>query len=77
MELVRGAVKGRSGALLIEGQLDAGTSLLLSYAGDVAKSEGVSVGRGEPDGRPGHLREAARSACAGGCPRETTRLGEV
>src|ERR1700683_4005602 len=49
VELVRGAVKGRSGALLIEGELGAGKSLLLSYAGDVAKSEGVSVAAAATD----------------------------
>jgi DNA-binding CsgD family transcriptional regulator len=49
VELVRGAVKGRSGALLIEGELGAGKSLLLSYGGDVAKSEGVSVAAAAAD----------------------------
>jgi len=37
--LVRGAVTGRGGAMLIEGELGAGKSLLLSYADAVARTE--------------------------------------
>jgi DNA-binding CsgD family transcriptional regulator len=48
-ELVRGAVKGRGGALLIEGELGAGKSLLLSYADAVARTEGVSVAAATAD----------------------------
>src|SRR5258708_26965579 len=42
-ELVRGAAKGRGGTLLIEGELGAGKSLLLSRAADAARAAGVSV----------------------------------
>src|SRR5260370_20967488 len=42
-ELVRGAAKGRGGTLLIEGELGAGKSLLLSRAADAARAAGVAV----------------------------------
>src|SRR5258708_33088692 len=47
-ELVRGAAKGRGGTLLIEGELGAGKSLLLSRAADAARAAGVSVAGGAP-----------------------------
>src|SRR5260221_10040832 len=47
-ELVRGAAKGRGGTLLIEGELGAGKSLLLSRAADAARAAGVSVAVGAP-----------------------------
>jgi ATP/maltotriose-dependent transcriptional regulator MalT len=49
LELVRGAAKGRSGALLIEGELGAGKSLLLSYAASAAHEAGVSVASAAAD----------------------------
>ncbi len=48
-ELVRGAAKGRGGTLLIEGELGAGKSLLLSRAADAARAAGVSVAVGAAD----------------------------
>jgi len=49
LDLVRGAAKGRSGALLIEGELGAGKSLLLSYAASAAQEAGVSVASAAAD----------------------------
>jgi DNA-binding CsgD family transcriptional regulator/tetratricopeptide (TPR) repeat protein len=49
LELVRGAAKGRGGVLLIEGELGAGKSLLLSHAEDAAQAAGVSVAFGAAD----------------------------
>ena len=49
LELVRGAAKGRSGALLIEGELGAGKSLLLSYAAAAAQEAGLSVASAAAD----------------------------
>jgi len=49
LELVRGAAKGRSGALLIEGELGAGKSLLLSYAAAAAQEAGLSVAAAAAD----------------------------
>jgi DNA-binding CsgD family transcriptional regulator/tetratricopeptide (TPR) repeat protein len=49
LELVRGAAKGRSGVLLIEGELGAGKSLLLSYAASAAQAAGVSVASAAAD----------------------------
>src|SRR5258708_20316641 len=49
-ELVRGAAKGRGGTLLIEGELGAGKSLLLSRAADAARAAGVSVAARPPHG---------------------------
>src|SRR5580698_2083223 len=43
LELVRGAAKGHGGTLLIEGELGAGKSRLVSQAMTAAKAEGVSV----------------------------------
>src|SRR5260370_18517535 len=52
-ELVRGAAKGRGGTLLIEGELGAGKSLLLSRAADAARAAGVSVAaRPAPEASP-------------------------
>src|SRR5260370_39815411 len=50
-ELVRGAAKGRGGTLLIEGELGAGKSLLLSRAADAARAAGLSVAGGDPAAR--------------------------
>jgi DNA-binding CsgD family transcriptional regulator/tetratricopeptide (TPR) repeat protein len=49
LELVRAAARGRSGALLIEGELGTGKSLLLSYAATVAQEAGVSVASAAAD----------------------------
>lgn len=46
---MRGAAKGRSGALLIEGELGAGKSLLLSYAAAAAQEAGLSVASAAAD----------------------------
>ncbi|HEY1619698.1 MAG TPA: AAA family ATPase [Streptosporangiaceae bacterium] len=43
LELVRGAAKGHGGTLLIEGELGAGKSRLVSQAVTAANAEGVSV----------------------------------
>src|SRR5258708_25345900 len=61
-ELVRGAAKGRGGTLLIEGELGAGKSLLLSRAADAPRAARVAgAGRVAAGGRPGvRLRHAAR-----------------
>ena len=48
LELVRGAAKGRSGALLIEGELGAGKSLLLSYAAAAARKPASRWPRRQP-----------------------------
>jgi DNA-binding CsgD family transcriptional regulator/tetratricopeptide (TPR) repeat protein len=48
-ELVRGTAKGRGGALLIEGELGAGKSLLLSTAACASRDEGVSVAAAAAD----------------------------
>src|SRR5258707_6751550 len=49
LELVRGAAKGHGGALLIEGEVGAGKSLLLSHAVLAAQAEGVSVAAAAAD----------------------------
>src|SRR5258708_29491677 len=65
-ELVRGAAKGRGGTLLIEGELGAGKSLLLSRAADAARAAGVSVAVRPPPGvRPLLARGPGRLAPGG------------
>jgi DNA-binding CsgD family transcriptional regulator len=49
VDLVRAASRGRSGALLIEGELGAGKSLLLSYAASAAQEAGVPVAAAAAD----------------------------
>src|SRR5258708_32142888 len=64
-ELVRGAAKGRGGTLLIEGELGAGKSLLLSRAADAARAAGVSVAGGAAP-EPGRLLPAGPAGLARG-----------
>ena len=49
LELVRGTTKSRGGALLIEGELGAGKSLLLAHAANAAEAAGVSVAAAAAD----------------------------
>jgi DNA-binding CsgD family transcriptional regulator/tetratricopeptide (TPR) repeat protein len=49
LELVRGAAKGRGGVLLIEGELGAGKSLLLSQAVSAAEAADMSVAAAAAD----------------------------
>jgi DNA-binding CsgD family transcriptional regulator/tetratricopeptide (TPR) repeat protein len=49
LELVRGAAKGRAGVLLIEGELGAGKSLLLSQATAAAEAADMSVAAAAAD----------------------------
>ena len=49
LELARGAAKGRSGVLLIEGELGAGKSLLLSRAASAAEDAGVALAAAAAD----------------------------
>jgi DNA-binding CsgD family transcriptional regulator len=49
LDLVRGAAKGRGGVLLIEGELGAGKSLLLSQAASAAEAAGMSVAAATAD----------------------------
>jgi len=49
LDLVRAAARGRSGTLLIEGDLGTGKSLLLSYAASAAQEAGVPVAAAAAD----------------------------
>src|SRR5260221_10578606 len=62
-ELVRGAAKGRGGTLLIEGELGAGKSLLLSRAADAARAAGVSVAVGAAQPECRSMSEGAGLLC--------------
>ncbi len=56
LKLARGAAKARGGVLLIEGELGAGKSMLLSRAASAAENVGVAVAA------------AAAESSAGSCP---------
>jgi DNA-binding CsgD family transcriptional regulator/tetratricopeptide (TPR) repeat protein len=80
LELVRGAAKGRSGALLVEGELGSGKSLLLSYAAGAARQAGVPVASAAADELSRFMPMGALLSALGESPGaladETDRRGE-
>jgi DNA-binding CsgD family transcriptional regulator/tetratricopeptide (TPR) repeat protein len=80
LELVRAAARGRSGALLIEGELGTGKSLLLSYAASAAQEAGVSVASAAADELSRFMPLGAVLSALGESPttlaRDADRYGE-